>query len=195
MSSIAWPTGLEPRSVEFEPWVNQRVHRSPYGGNEQAVDMLNDRWLCTLVLPARRPEQGAAIEAFLGRLRGRVNTTPLFHFRRRVPRGTMRGTPTLEAAAAQGASSLSITATGTLKEGDMLGVGGLLLMVAEDCAASGGIITVPLVNRLRIALADNAAVTWNAPTAPFRRVNSGGVQYEPRRAGAMTLVFEEAMTS
>lgn len=193
MSSIAWPAGVEPSGCRFVLSVNQRVHSSPFGGAEQTIDMLNDRWLCTLDLPARRPDRGAALEAFIASMRGLTNTTPLFHFRRRVPRGTMRGTPTLEAAALQGASSISVTATGTLLAGDMLGCGGLLLMVASDCAASGGIITVPLVNRLRTALADNAAVTWNAPTAPFRLLNGPAVQYRPRVAEAITLEFSEAI--
>jgi hypothetical protein len=193
MSSIAWPTGLEPRSCRFVPYVNQRVHASPGEGSEQAIDWLNDRWVATLELPGRSPDKGAVLEAFLGRLRGMVNTTPLFHFRRRTPTGTMRGSPVLAAGAAQGAASLSITATGTLKAGDMLGCGGLLLMVAEDCAASGGTITAPLVNRLRTALAISASVTWNAPTAPFRLMDNPGVLYVPRWTEPMTLEFREAI--
>jgi hypothetical protein len=192
MSSIAWPAGLEPRTCRFVPFVNQRVHASNYQGSEQAVDWLNDRWLCTLELPGRRPDKGAELEAFLGRLRGMVNTTPLFNFRRRVPTGTMRGSPVLAAGAAQGAASLSITGTGTLKAGDMLGCGGLLLMVAENCQDVAGTITVPLVNRIRTALAIGAAVTWNAPTAPFRLMENPGVLYVPGRwSEPMTLEFRE----
>jgi hypothetical protein len=193
MSSIAWPTALEPRACQFRLATNERVHASPFGGSEQAVDMLNDRWMCTLELPVRRSVQGAALEAFIGRMRGMTNTTPLFHFRRRVPRGTMRGTPVLAAGAAQGAASLSITGSGTLLAGDMLGCGGLLLMVAEDCADVAGTITVPLVNRIRIALALGAAVTWNAPTAPFRLVSRPAVMYVPGHAEAVSMDFAEAV--
>jgi hypothetical protein len=174
---------------------NQRVHTSSFGGNEQAVDMLNDRWLVSMDLPPCSADEAAAIEAFLASLRGKVNTTPLFHFERREPRGTMRGTPTLSAGASQGAASISITATGTLKAGDMLGVGGLLLMVAEDCAASGGVITVPLVNRLRIALSNGAAVTWSRPTAPFRMVTPVGVLFARGVAEGFSADFVEAITS
>jgi hypothetical protein len=56
----------------------------------------------------------------------------------------------------------------TVKAGDMLGIGGQLLMVAENATANdAGEMTVPLIHRIRGTINAGAAVTWNKPTAEF----------------------------
>lgn len=195
MSLITLPTLFMPRSVVFTQSVNQRVSAAPFGGSEQAVDLLNDRWLVSLELPPHFNSTMAAMEAFIGALRGQTNWVNLWHFMRPAPRGTVRGTLTLNAAVAQGASSIVVTgcspSTGTLLAGDVLGVGGLLLMVASDCTAVAGVITVPLTNRVRTAQSGGAAVTWDKPTAPFRMLASSGVQYTPGVSQPVTFDFAE----
>lgn len=195
MSTISLPTTFNVEACRFTQQTNQRVSAAPFGGSEQAVDMLNDRWLCSLQMGRSGADDGAALEAFIAAMRGQTNVAYLYHFVRPAPRGTVRGTLTLSASAAQGAASISVTgcspANGTLLQGDMLGVGGLLLMVATDCTASGSVITVPLVNRLRAAQSSGAAVTWNAPSAPFRLLASSGVNYVGCLVDATTLDFGE----
>lgn len=197
MSTITVPSQFEPRTCAFAANVNQRVNAAPFGGSEQAIDLLNDRWLCSVELAPQYNASAAYIEAFIAALRGQTNTCNLWHFTRPAPRGTVRGTLTLLGSAAQGAASLVITgcspATGTLLAGDMLGVGGLLLMVAADATASGGVITVTLANRLRTAQSAGAAVTWDKPTAPFRLLSTSGVQYTPGVAAPVSFDFGEAI--
>jgi hypothetical protein len=197
MALITLPTWFKPSTCAFVQSVNQRVVASPFGGSEQAIDMLNDRWICTVELPGRMTRDGAALEAFIGSMRGQVNTTLLHHFARPIPRGTVRGTLTLNAAAAQGASSIEIAgcdpAGGTLLAGDMLGAGGLLLMVESDSTAVAGVITVPITNRLRTALLIGEAVTWYRPTAAFRLISPAPVNYSPGIAGPVSLDFREAI--
>jgi hypothetical protein len=197
VSVILLPSGFKPRSCSFSLAVNQRVYASVFGGAEQAVDLLNDRWTVTCELAGRSHAAGAEIEAFIAAMRGQVNTCSLWHFTRPQPRGTARGTMVLNAAAAQGASSISVSgvspANGTLLAGDILGVGGQLLMVASDCVAAGGIVTIQIVNRLRAALSSSAAVTWDKPTASFRLLSSEGVTYSPRLAATASLDFAEAL--
>jgi len=198
MSTVTLPADFVPRSCSLMLQTNQRVNASPFGGSEQAVDLLNDRWLLKCELSECKAAQGAWIEAFIASMRGQVNTAALYHFARSAPRGTVRGTLTLGASASQGASSIRLSGcsptTGTLLAGDMLGVGGLLLQVASDCTASGGTITsVPLVNRLRTALSSGESVTWNAPTAPFRLLSTSGVEYGQGRCAATTFDFGEAI--
>lgn len=197
MSSIAVPAEFKPNLCIFTQMVNDRVGASPFGGSEQAIDLLNDRWLASIQIPPDLPDGGAWVEAYIGSMRGRTNTTPLHHFKRPVPRGTIRGTLTLSADAAQGAASIALTgcspSTGTLLRGDMLGVGGLLVMVAADCTASGGAVTVSLTNRLRAAQLSGASVTWNKPTANFRLLNSSGVRYIPGQTDPVTFDFGEAI--
>ena len=64
--------------------------------------------------------------------------------------------------------SESTWAPTTIKAGDMLGLGGQLLMAAEDATANdAGEMTVPLIHRVRGTIAAGSAVTWNKPTAEF----------------------------
>lgn len=154
--------------------------------------MLNDRWLVSIETANLNRAAAIAIEVFIAALRGQTNTVALYHFARPIVAGTIAGAKTLSASAAQGAASISITATGTLVAGDMLGVSGLLLMVAQDCTSSAGVITVPLTNRLRKALSGGAAVTTTQPTANFRLLATNGVQHTPgRRALPVSFDFGE----
>lgn len=176
MSLITLPSAFKPRTCRFKESVTQRVNASPFGGSEQAIDLLNDRWIVNIETGPLSPADATAIEVFIAAMRGQTNTVALYHFARPIVAGTIAGAKTLSASAAQGAASVSITATGTLLTGDMIGVGGLLLMVAQDCTSSAGVITVPLTNRLRTALSSGAAVTTTQPTANFRLLDTSGVQ-------------------
>ena len=191
MSVIALPTAFKPRTCTFVQSTNQRVSASPFGGSEQAVDMLNDRWLVSVETGPLSRIDAVAIEVFIAALRGQTNTVALYHFARPTVAGTIAGAKTLSASVAQGAASISITATGTLVAGDMLGVGGLLLMVAQNCAAVAGVITVPLTNRLRKALSSGAAVTTAQPTANFRLLSTPGVQHTRAWAPPVSFDFAE----
>ena len=69
MSTITWPVSLVPKTASLRLQTVQRVHASPFGGSEQTVDLLNDRWLLSLTLSARAGfDKGAQIEAFIAAL-------------------------------------------------------------------------------------------------------------------------------
>lgn len=195
MALITLPTWFKPRACSLVQSTNQRVNASPFGGSEQAIDLLNDRWLMTCELTASKRDAAAAIEAFINSMRGQTNTVALYHFARQNVRGTIAGAKTLSASAAQGASSISITATTgtTLLAGDMIGVGGLLLMVAADATASAGVMSVSITNRLRVALSSGAAVTTSKPTSTFRMLGNSGVSYVPGYANTVSFDFGEAI--
>ena len=195
MSLITLPSAFKPVSCQLTLDVNQRVTASPFGGSEQATDLLNDRWRMTCDLPASLWADAAIREAFIGSMRGMSNWVALYHFARQQPRGTARGTQTLNADVAQGASSIVITgvspSTGTYLAGDLFGVSSLLLMCSTDCTASGGVITVPVVNRVRKALTSGSAVTWYRPTALFRMLSTSGIGYSPAIASGSQFEFGE----
>jgi hypothetical protein len=156
MSLVSLPSWFMPDSFLPRLSTVERVHSSPFGGVEQAVDMLNDRWTVSLSLPASSHGDAARIEALIASMRGSSNTIALYHFVRPAPNGTLRGSPVILTAAAQGADEIEIAGVAgeTLLAGDLIGVGGLLLMVASDCTADAdGVMTVPIVNRLRTAQA------------------------------------------
>ena len=197
MSTITRPAQFIPRACTLMLATNQRVSASPFGGSEQAVDMLNDRWMMSVDLPPSSHANAAWLEAFIGAMRGQTNVVALYHFARSQPRGTARGTMLINGAVAQGAASIAIDgispSTGTLLAGDMLGVSGQLFMVAADVTAAGGAATVSIVNRVRVAIADNAAVTWDRPTVLFRLVSSPSVAFAPGLATPTGLDFAEAI--
>lgn len=197
MSLIALPAQFVPRACQLTLSSNQRVAASPFGGSEQAIDLLNDRWLLSCELPAAKHVNAAWRDGFIGAMRGQINTVALWHFVRPQPRGTVRGSLSLSGNAAQGAASISVygcsPSNGTLLAGDMLGVGGLLVMVASDCTASGGSITVPLTNRLRVAKSAGTAVLWDKPTAAFRLLSTSGVHYVPGASDPVSFDFGEAI--
>lgn len=197
MSLIAYPVATAPRiflprSFAAELQVNQRAFSSPYGGSEQVVDLLNDRWAFSLELAARTHVEAAAMDAFVNAMRGMSNTTELYHFGRPALAGTLSGSPTAQATA-QGAASIVLNATTgqTLKAGDLIGVAGLLLQVASDCTAASSAITVPLVNRLRKAVASSAPVTFVKPVATFRLASKPRVVYVPGYTDAVAMDFLE----
>ena len=196
MSVIALPNGFCPNSFTMQMITNQRMAASPYGGSEQVVDMGNDRLMVSLSLPNRLFADAARVEAFIAALRGMTNTVALYHWIRKQPRGTMRGSPTAQAAAA-GAQVLQLntTAGATLRAGDLIGVSGLLLMVAEDTVANGaGYMVVYIVNRLRVPVANGAPVTWDKPTTLFRQTSqSAALQYVPGYATSVSFDFAEAI--
>lgn len=197
MSLITYPTQLVPSSCIFTLATSQRVNASPFGGSEQAVDLLNDRWTCSLSQDVVEFTTAPYIEAFIGAMRGQTNWAPIYHFARPAPRGTARGTILVNGAVAQGASSIAVDgispSTGTLLAGDMLGVGGMLFMVASDVTAVAGAATVQITSRVRTAIVDNAAVTWDKPTTLFRLLSTSGVQYSGAAVESMTFDFGEKL--
>ena len=196
MTAYAWPSALDVSTFTLQLQSNVRSFASPFGGMQQVTDLLNDRWYAVLEIPDDYSSVVAAYEAFFNRLRGGVHTVGLWHMARPVPQGTMRGAPTLAAAAAAMADSISVQAVAgeTLLAGDMLGVGGLLLQVADNVTFPvGGVAAVPLVNRLRKALSSGAAVTHTKPTAQFRPVAPPSFAYGRALVAGQTLEFVEAI--
>ena len=199
MTTIAFPLGVWPNAFSLMLSTVQRVHASPFGGSEQVVDLLNDRWMISMSLPpTTKAYRSAAIAAFIAAMRGMTNTVNLYNMRQPAPRGTMRGTPSCTATS-QGAAVIQIGTAGagaTLLAGDMIGAGGLLLQVASDCTADGAgfFSSVPLVNRVRKAISASSPVTWDRPTAPFRLISKSAVQYMPGYADSVSLDFAEVIT-
>lgn len=195
--SIAWPTGVRPNAFMLRLQTNQRTFASSFGGSEQTLDMLQDRWVASLALPpTTKPQRAAELEAFLNAMRGQTQVCYLHHFRRPTPRGTMRGDPTLHLPMYVGDGGLYLmTAPGaSLLVGDMFGVGGLLLQARQDSYAGGdGVMLVNIVNRARKAIAAGAPIVWDRPAAPFRMVSPVGVQFMPGYAEGVSLDFVEAV--
>lgn len=191
--AFAWPSSLTPQKVSWALQKSGVQFRSPIGGRVEAIEFPGAFWKASITLPDMPLDEASYAEAFFSRVAGGVERVLVPYWLRLVPAGTLRGFPTLSVAAMQGALSVSIIGSGTLKGGDMIGVGGELLQVFDDCASVSGIITVPLVNRVRsVSLAAGSAVAWDAPTASMLVPSlSNTANYAPGIMSGMAIDLEE----
>lgn len=193
MSILTIPTGLKVKRIEW----GQRRADLEFGSGDTGVSQVRllapARWYAAIVCPDYLSPANAAIWRDLTlRLQGRVNQLAMYDMSNPAPRGTMRGTLTLASAAAQGATTLSITggvsqAGTTLLAGDWIGVGAgatrQLVNVAADATANGsGVISVTISQPMRLAQLIAAAVTWDKPTALFRQTGSESTWSFERKA-------------
>lgn len=181
MAVITWPSSLHPGPGTS--WGQRRFDlsfASETTGAQQDRLLAPPRWQLGIQQPdLLTPQQAGQWAALVMQLRGRVNHLLAPNFGRLVPLGTMRGTLTLGAAPAAGATAVTVTggagqAGATLLAGDMLQIGAgvgtsQLVMVMADATANGsGVITLQVEPPLRTAFSSGAAVTWNRPAAYFK---------------------------
>lgn len=177
MAVITWPgtRALMPTSFELALTRSFFESRSPYSGYVQRVEAAGSAMWSALLGYSQRGREGEAMraqqEGFWMRLHSGADTLALHHLERPAPLGTMRGSPTLSAAASQFARSISISTTtgATLRAGDLLGVAGQLVMVTADATSGAGTtMVVPIDPPLRAARAAGTAVVWDRPTVAMR---------------------------
>ena len=183
--------------LSFTADFNTVSYGSPYGGAEQVTDLVNDRWRASAEFACNTFTRAAALRAWVTAMHGQANTVTLYDRANPAPAGTLRGTLTLNAAAAAGATSILVTggagqAGKTLLQGDLLGVGGQLFVVSTDVTFDGaGLGTVLLANRPRVALSNGASVTWDKPTAEFRLASKPSVDFVPGYGRTVPVDFIE----
>lgn len=145
------------------------------------------RWTLRLQASGAPDDAAAAVwRQLLLQLRGRVNHLLAWNPAQTVPRGTMRGTMTLNGSHAAGATSVNIIVSGTgqvgttllsgspLQLGTGLGTSQLVHTVGDATAvntAGNSTITVVVEPPLRIAFSGGAAVAWDKASAYFKCTN------------------------
>lgn len=188
MAIFDFPVDLMPSTFEWGSDKAAVQHTSPFTRAVESVEFPGERWRVGLGMPTWRASnpKAALAEAFFGRLAGGSERVRLWHLRRPQPLGTLRGAPTLAAPAVRGDLQLLIATTGSLRAGDLVGCGGQLFQCFADCAAVAGVLTVPLVQRVRAGLGNGAAVTWDRPTALFvMPATASAAGYRPGQAAPM----------
>lgn len=183
MSILTLPSNLDVMRVDWgQRRYDLRFDNADVGSGQTRV-LAPPRWTAGLVCPDQLSQAAAAVwRDLILRLQGRVNQLALYDMGNPAPRGTMRGTLTLNAAAAVGDVTLSVTggagqAGTTLLVGDWVGIGsGLtrqLVSVAADATANGsGVIALTISQPVRWAQLIASAVAWDKPTALFRQVGT-----------------------
>lgn len=198
MTTFAWPPGWMPQTLAIALVPNLRTHQSPYTMDTQVIDLVASRWRMTFTMPEGKQATGPQYEAFFNALHGRANRVTLSHFLRPVPRGTLRGGRlSLGVNVLQGANSINFGTDypgATLLAGDIVGMGGELLMVAADSTVGvDAYVTVPLVNRVRVARAVGFSLVLDHPTATFMMTSDVvPIQYGPGKRDAFQVEFIES---
>ena len=176
MALIEYPNkrALMPAQFDWNPRSNVMASTSPLNGAVQTVELPGDKWRVSMTFSAIHAER----DAFWATVRGRVNRIALWHLVRPVPRGTMRGAPTLSGAVSYGSALLPIQAGpgATLAPGDMIGLLGQVHMVVQPAAADGaGEMLVAVSPPRRSAAPAGTPVTWDRPKASFMVEAEAGV--------------------
>ena len=150
-------------------------------GSQQARLLGPPRWTLRLVQPDFLTLDEAGLwSAMALRLRGRVNHLAAWDPARPTPRGTIRGTLTLAATAAAGATVVSVTggvgqAAKTVVAGDWfqigagLGTSQLVMCTAAATADGAGVVSLSFEPPLRQGYASATAVAWDKPLAYYRQ--------------------------
>lgn len=160
-------------------------------GNTQDRLGAPPRWTLTLAAPdAIEVDKAVLWETLLLQLRGRVNHLAAWDPKRPAPRGTMRGTMTINGAHSAGATTVNIIVTGTgqvgatllagdpLQLGTGLGTSQLVRVVTGGTAvntAGNSTIGVTVEPPLRVALSGGAAVTWDKALAYFKQASDAAM--------------------
>jgi hypothetical protein len=151
--------------------VSEALTRGPYTSNviSQRSNQA-DRLTCIVTLPAcRNRDDAGEREGYIMHLRSQRIWMRFGIPHRPIPRGTLRGTPTLTSAAVAGAMAINITTTAgvTLRPGDFLGCGTntlIMIGIPGDTADGGGSMSAcPLAYPLPVALSGGASLTWDNP--------------------------------
>lgn len=200
MATVDWPTGraFDPQHMRLSIVAPRAAWLAPFTGQRQSVTHAAERFQIALDLAPCGMDVAGEREAFFGRLARTGDRVRLWHFARPAPIGTMRGSPTVGANAAAGATSITIntTAGATLAGGDLVGVAGQLIQAAYPGATAngGGAMTLPLAVPLRVAITATAAVAWDKPTGEFQ-IDTDAPEFDYSRGAAQagaSLVFLEA---
>ncbi len=196
---IDWPEALRPESVDWGLFFPQAEGRSAFDGSTQAGTMGAPRWFFTATTGPMKGSEVPEWEAFIGRLRGKVNRARVWDWRREAPLGVATGTPTVRVAGSGASLALqgwTPNVAGILLAGSYMGINGELkrLSVTVD-SDSLGRCTVQFEPPMRFAVGVGVAVELVKPTAKFVMASERPAfsQKGARHAGA-TFTFEEDVT-
>lgn len=193
---IDWPDALRPASVDWGLFFPQAEGRSAFDGSVQAATIGAPRWFFTVTTGPMRAVEVPEWEAFIGRLRGKVNRARAWDWRREAPLGVATGSPNVRVAGT--GSSLALqgwtpNVNGILKAGSYMGINGELkrLSVTLD-SDSLGRCTAFFEPPLRSTVAVAEPVILVKPTAKFVLTSErpSFSQTGARHPGA-TFTFEE----
>lgn len=171
MLTLDWPAALRPASVEFGLIVPQLMARSSFDGSTSADTMGAPRWTFSITIGSRKLSEMPAWEAHIDRLRGRINRTTAWDWRREAPLGVATGTPTVRVAGTGSSLELqgwTANTIGILQAGSYFQVNGELKKLTVTMSSdNNGRCIAQFEPPLRAQAPVDAPLTLIKPTAKF----------------------------
>ncbi len=154
-------------------------------GKSSTFEMPGANWVMTLTFPnSMESMDRPKVEALVTSLRGGANRLLAPYFGRRVPNGTLRGAPRLAVVVSAGAGQMMLKdCNGTLKAGDLISIGGQVVMIEADAAPASGQMTVSFSPALRAGHVVNTAIVWDSPLILWKLVQKQDAVKFPYRPG------------
>lgn len=184
MALITYPIGLRVGDFSFGGQVTYDMAETSDATGDTATRVFGPpRWTASIASPAANVLVDASKwESLLLRMRGKVNTMALYDIYCPAPRGTMRGAPFLSAALPQGATTMQLSASGTLLTGDWVGINSglgssqLVKVVADavSSVASAALVTIRNSSAALVTLTNSLSQTVNVTN-----VGTMSVTFEP----------------
>ena len=197
MAIIELPTDFGYEAVDFNFIDFNYTEKSDSNGDEAERLGGPPRWACQLVsLENMSISEAGRWQSIQMKLRGAVNHLSVYDPVRTYPEGTMRGSPVLASTVNAGDTTAVLTASGTLKAGDLLQIGSgvgtsQLISVVDDAAPSGPSITINFEAPARYTFTAGTAVVWDHPRFyAKRRGGPPGWSYAKGYRGAGNFRFE-----
>lgn len=197
MPTYTYPTAshFRPSRIEWARRTNVVINPSNFDGSTEIKVLPGSRWVCNLSYPGARAksEEAAAREAFWSKVGGPENLVAMWHPLRPVPRGTMRGSPTISGSIARGATVLTIAASAgeTLEHSDVVKANGMLFQVVMPATANGsGAMSVSVAPPARKTISNGTAIVWDQPTATFFVPGEVRIPYDAQTGAQMPFSVE-----
>jgi hypothetical protein len=196
---IDWPDTLRPEKVDWGLFVPQAWGASVFDGSAQADTLGPARWFFTVTTGPLKADLVPEWEAFLQRLRGRVNLARAWDWRREAPLGVATHLVTGPKVRfdATGASLESFEWTPStaniLKAGSYIGVNGELKRLSTSASSDAtGVAVLNFEPPLRALAPAGGVITLVKPTAKFMLMTERlAMPQEGARHPGFTAQFEE----
>lgn len=139
--------------------------QSPYTGQIRTTAIPGGRIVVALNFPVHTLAERAQALGWWSLVGMRHHRVRLWHFALPAPRGTMRGSPTVQTGLAPGAESVVLTGmNGTLLRGDIIGLSdGPHVVTSEIVSPVSTVGTVGISPPARASVNSASAATWDRP--------------------------------
>lgn len=196
MADFDWPDALRPASVDWGLITPQVSGRSAFDSSTQATTLGPGRWAFTITTGPIKRDMAAEWEAFVLKLRGRVNRVRCWDWRRELPLGVATGAPTVRLAASGATAEVqgwTPNVPNILKAGSYLGIYGELKMLTDTASSdAAGRTLLKFEPPLRSTAPAGTVVVLVKPKAMFRLTSERpSMAQNGAKVPGQTYTFEE----